>query len=378
MNQMRRKPAETRLDVISEPEVLSTLAEEWDALLLDSEAASPFLGSTWIRTWWEVFGADRRLYVLVAREEDGTLLGLAPLMVQRGVEGCRPRSRVLLFIGQQGETLAERLDVIVRKGDEKRVVAAFVEHLLATQRALFDVLFLERVRAESSTLALLRQGLLAHGLKVRTENEQPSPYLPLPASYEALQSGMSRNFRRQLKNASNRLAKEGAVRISFAPTDLPVAEGMETLIELHRARWGPEEGSFRTQDYKAFHRLLSQRLADREELVLAFLTVDGEHVAGRYDFLYDERIWCFQGGWRPGHERMRVGTILTAEVLRWAIDQGCREYDFLSGAEAYKSRWSKAERTLVDLRAWGHGPRAWADFQLGRARAWARRLLRRG
>jgi len=282
-----------------------------------------------------------------------------------------------MLIGQQGETLAERLDLIVRRGHEEAVVEAFIEHLAAEQRERFDLLFFERVRAESTVLAVLRRGLEARGLTVRTDGEQPSPYRTLPATQEALRASMSRNFRRQLSNARNRLEKEGAVTLSFAPADLPVEEAMDELIALHRARWGPDEGSFRTPDYVQFHRTLSERLADRGELALALLRVGGASVAARYDFLYGGRVWCFQGGWQPAYERMRVGTLLTAEVMAWAIDRGCTEYDFLSGDDAYKRRWADGERTLVDLRAWGRGAGAWRHFQASRLRALARRLLRR-
>lgn len=367
-----------RITAISEPASLARLAEAWDELLAASDADALFLTWTWISTWWVNFGAGRQLHVLAARDEQGSLLGIAPLMVQRGVEGFPPKLRVLMVIGQQGETLAERLDLIVRRGHEDAVVEAFVRHLMDEQRDLFDLLFLERVRTDSTAFVALRRCLDERGLTVRTDNEQPSPYRSLPATYEDLRASMSRNFRRQLSNARNRLKKEGAVALCFAPDDIPVAEAMDELIALHRARWGPDEGSFRTPDYVQFHRALSERLADRGELVLVLLRVGSETVAGRYDFMYGGRVWCFQGGWQPAFERMRVGTILTADVMDWAIARGCTEYDFLSGDDPYKRRWADDERTLLDLRAWGRGPRAWAHFQASRARALARRLLRRG
>ena len=366
-----------RVEALADPRALADLAGMWDDLLAASDADALFLTWTWISTWWEVFGAGRRLHVLTAHDAEGALVGIAPLMVQRGVEGFPARLRVLMVIGQQGETLAERLDLIVQKGREDEVVGAFVAHLLDEQRALFDVLFFERVREDSTALAALRRCLGERGLSMRTSNEQPSPYRTLPASYEELRASMSRNFRRQLSNARNRLEKKGAVQLHFAPQDIPVAQGMDTLIALHRARWGPDEGSFRTPAYLQFHHTLSERLAARGELVLVLLGVGDETVAGRYDFLYGGRVWCFQGGWEPTFERMRVGTVLTAEVLRWAIEQGGTEYDFLSGDDPYKRRWADDSRTLVDLRAWGRGPRAWAHYQTSRARALARRLLRR-
>jgi len=369
-------PAALDVAEITEGEAFRGLAAAWDDLLAASEARAPFLAWPWISTWWEVFGADAALYVLTARAADGTLLGIAPLMVRRGVEGFARGLRVLLLIGQQGETLAERLDLIVRQGHEEPVVAAFAEHLARRQRALFDVLFFERGRSDATTLSLLRRDLATRGFRIAAGRTQPSPFLPLPATMEALRASMSRNFRRQLSNARNRLAREGDVVLRFAPDDVPVDEAFATLIQLHRLRWA-DEGSFRTPGYVRFHQALSARLAERGELVLALLEVDGKAVAARYDFLHDGRIWCFQGGWLPDYERMRVGTLLTEDVIRWAIERGCREYDFLCGDEAYKRRWTDQERMLVDVLAWGRGPRAWLQRHARALRALARRLLRR-
>jgi len=86
----RSNRGDIRLESITEAEAFAALAPEWDELLADSDARALFLTWTWISTWWEVFGADRRLYILAARDASGTLLGLAPLMVQRAFGAFRP------------------------------------------------------------------------------------------------------------------------------------------------------------------------------------------------------------------------------------------------------------------------------------------------
>ena len=43
--------------------------------------------------------------------------------------------------------------------------------------------------------------------------------------------------------------------------------------------------------------------------------------------------------------------ILTGAVIQWAIERGLGEYDFLCGEEAYKDRWSDAERRMTSVQA---------------------------
>ena len=56
---------------------------QWNQLLSRSRGDRVFLVGECIRSWWEVFGGDHRLLVLVARE-GRQVRDAAPLMVGRG------------------------------------------------------------------------------------------------------------------------------------------------------------------------------------------------------------------------------------------------------------------------------------------------------
>jgi CelD/BcsL family acetyltransferase involved in cellulose biosynthesis len=130
---------------------------------------------------------------------------------------------------------------------------------------------------------------------------------------------------------------------------------MRILASLNRERWQEEGSSFRTERYHKFHTELARRLAERGWLWLSVLTIDGEPAAARYDFVYGGKVWCMQGGWKPSLRNANLGTIMTGEVIDWAIRNGIREYDFLGGEDHYKRRWANAERTLSDIEAFNPG-----------------------
>jgi CelD/BcsL family acetyltransferase involved in cellulose biosynthesis len=100
---------------------------------------------------------------------------------------------------------------------------------------------------------------------------------------------------------------------------------------------------------------LARRLAERGWLWLVVLTLDGQPIAARYDFVYGGKVWCMQGGWDPAHQDLNPGTLMTGEVIAWAIAKGLSEYDFLGGEDHYKRRWAEAERRLLDLEAFNSG-----------------------
>jgi CelD/BcsL family acetyltransferase involved in cellulose biosynthesis len=338
------------IHVVRKLEELAPGAARWNELLERSGSSSVFLTWEWIELWWQVFGRELAACVLLA-EEDGRWIGVAPLMIApHPVAGGR-HLRTLKFIGQGGDTLAEHLDFIVERGREPAVIAAFADQLCGPLRRQWDALLLERVVMSSPNGGPFAKRMLEHGVKVITRNEQPSPYLLLPASMDALLAAKSSNFRYQYQRSRKRLHGLADVTLRRAGQELSVEEAIDVLADLNRARWQEAGSSFRTDDYRRFHIALAQRFADRGWLWLAVLTVAGEPIAARYDFAYGGKAWCMQGGWDPKRQDLNPGTLMTGEVIAWAIAQGLREYDFLCGEDHYKRRWADRERTLIDFEA---------------------------
>jgi CelD/BcsL family acetyltransferase involved in cellulose biosynthesis len=358
-----------RIDCVRGTPELLALEPEWRSLLERSASNGLFLSWEWISTWWEVFGARFTPHVLVARDDDGSVCGIAPLMLGPGPGKAR-WLRHLMFIGQQGDVTSEYLDFIVAAGREAEVAPALVRRLLDEG---WDALLLQNVRADSVCYGAFEEELAARGLRFDTWRKRPSPFTSLPRSWKELYDGRSRNFRSRYQHSSNVLARSGPVETVVAGRDIPLDEALDRLVELSRGRWGDAGQSFRTPAYVSFHRKLIARMHERDALLFLFLRANGRLVAARYDFVYAGKAWCYQSGWLREFEKVSLGELALGKVLELAISRGCREYDFLGGEAHYKRRWSTGHRTLLDVWA----PRSgWA-----RAWRWAKRtqsLIHRG
>ena len=69
-----------RIDVITHSGALYALRPEWETLWENCPEASPFQHPFWLLSWWEKFGADKRLFTLTFRS-NGNLVGIAPLCI---------------------------------------------------------------------------------------------------------------------------------------------------------------------------------------------------------------------------------------------------------------------------------------------------------
>lgn len=356
-----------RIHRVSNQAGWQSLESRWDELLTDSTSDAIFLCWAWLDTWLEVYGDGGDWVVMVAEDPTGRLLGIAPMMLDRAsTKGPGRWVKRLMLLGQKADTASEYLDWIVRRGFEDTVTSAIAMHLLHDMAGEWDLIEFSAMREDSMALTAMRRAFNAAGAPMRVEFLTTSPYLPLPSSWEDFLAARRGKF----KQRWNKLHRDHRVELRFGGLDFSVDEGMAKLQQLNQQRWGESGTSFRSAHYVHFHQRVAARLHKKNCLLLVFLELDGQIIAGRYDFVYGGKAWCFQGGWLPEWEKRSAGKMLVTEIIRWSILQGLHEYDFLGGSAAYKSDWTDTSRTLVTVTA--IHPRSWR----GRSFVWLRSIKR--
>src|SRR5215204_3613143 len=101
--------------LVEDGERFAALEGAWEELYRHCPTATPFQSWAWLYSWWEHYGEGYRLRLVTVRSEGGSLVGVLPLMVERG-----PLRRLLLV----GSGVSDYLDVLVREGWEERVAQA--------------------------------------------------------------------------------------------------------------------------------------------------------------------------------------------------------------------------------------------------------------
>ena len=337
-----------RVSCVSAPGEWSKLAAEWPELAANSAADAIFLSWPWLDTWMGVYGDGGQWLVLVARDAvDGKLLGVAPMMLDRGAGHVGRWMRRVILVGQKADTASEYLDWVMRRGHEEAVASVFCDYLLREEGRSWDLLRFETMRGDSPTLPLLEKAFAAHGRSLTITPATTSPYLTLPASWDGFLASRSGTFRTRW----NKFHREHRIVMKEAGVNMTVIEGMQVIRDLNEKRWGDRRRSFLSDRYRRFHDEVSARMLAAGHLAMLFLEADGQIVAGRYDFAYAGKAWCFQGGWLPEWEKERAGKMMLTAMMRWCIEHGLSEYDFLGGEASYKSEWANSERQIVDIQA---------------------------
>ena len=315
-----------KVEVVEDSWGFAALEKEWDDLHRQSPQATPFQSWAWLYSWWEHYGEGHELRLIAVRSEEGLLVGIVPLMLQRRWGFGR-----LLFIGTG---ISDYLDVLVRKDWESEACKAAVRVLRQTEG--WHVTDLQQLRPKAPAWDLHRwwDG-------PRTGIWQDSSPVVRAEPWDELLANLSRNLRSTVRRTMRRAAADGLQRkIADASNTKQAAE---RLVALHREGWqtrtiGPEHS---TQRFEAFTVAAAERLAQRglggisefwqgEEVLISDLLVFGRDFCGSY----------ILGASQKAQQRYQWSSLYIWDAVEIARSRNNRCVDLLRGEERYKLRWS--------------------------------------
>ncbi len=150
-------------------------------------------------------------------------------------------------------------------------------------------------------------------------------------------------------------------------TEAELGRILAELRRLNRLRIRSKGGlpSLDRDDLFAFLGDVCARFRRRGWLRLQALQVAGNAIALSLNFAFGGKVYGYLSGFDRTWTRHGIGTVLMRDVVRSAVAEGYREYEFLRGSEDYKQRWTWRQRRVSRLRIVNRRLRYWA-FSRGR------------
>ncbi len=358
---MQAESGALRVVEVGGPDALARLEPEWRALQARSADCTPYQTWEWNQAWWRHFGARKRARLLLfyARKDvenspirgaggapnggEGSLVGLAPLYVSRHL------GTPLRRLAWMGTGPSDYLGVLALPEFEAEVAANLLRHLENDARG-WDIADLQQIRPHASLLTGVEPSdspvNFGEAATRAVAPMEPCPYLALPATWEEFTQRIGKKLRSNLGYYDRQLQKNfQEARYTLADAETLDA-GMTALFALHQQRWNARwlPGVLGNRRVQAFHREVAARFLANGWLRLHLLTIDGEIRSVLHCFAFGGRTYYYLGGFAPDLGKYSLGTLLTGRAIRQAIAEGCSEFDFLRGNEAYKYRWSPEER----------------------------------
>ena len=319
-------------------------AQEWNELLKESISDTPFLRYEYQQLWWQHRGGGEwknAQLVLVAAQEGGKLIGIAPLFIAE-YEG-----KPCLLLNGSIE-ISDYLDVIVRKDDHAQFVSGLLDFLASTLADNWSSLDWYNLPDDSPTLAVLKAEAEKRGWTHLEEVYRPTPRIALNGDFDEYLSRVEKKQRHEIRRKMRRAAESGRVRFYIVPKDADIEPELESFFHLMIQE--PNKALF-LQDVMRDQMSTSLRAAhDYGYLWLAFLEVDGVKAAASLNFDYKNKLWGYNSGVSRDFMELSPGWVLMSHVIQWCCENGRSEFDFMRGDEDYKYRFGGVNKYVMRVK----------------------------
>jgi len=362
----------TRVDNL---EAILALRERWNALAAQNATDSVFQTWEWVVSWLKVWQDTGKLWVLVA-EEDGRLVGIAPLILrQRRVLGRR--RRVLEFLGAD---LFRVCDFIVERA-RPDVTFALLDWL-NQRRNQWDLLLLANLPESSPTLPALAERAAAVGQRAETRDLDYEPTIALDDWKTDETVVNSRKTRQHF----NRLNRAGQADFVIFQDEESVLRYLHEFARQHIARWAntATPSDFNIPAFYEFHRQLVLTFAPTGWLKMGALMLDGAPIALNLFFEYRNKLFLFECAYDLERAALSPGFLSHVQMVRYGMAQGVAKISFGRGHEPYKFDFCNSTPMHRELRLWARRASYTVDHlvergwgALGRVPAVKRALERR-
>jgi len=320
------------------------LKPEWNDLVHRTCCDTLFLTWEWQSTWWKHLGEGNLLLLGFRAEDDGRLIGIAPLFQAQTDEG----SSVLYLIGCRD--VSDYLDLIIEVGQEEAVYRVLLDYL-ENEMPDWDLVDMCNIPEGSQTFVRLLELAQARGYQALVEVEDVCPIIDLPPTWDDYLMSLDKKQRHEVRRKLRKAEDEADSRFIIVGPDHDLRTEMQSFINLHQMS-APEKDQFMDPLMQAFFFDVAQVLQERGWLQLTFVEMDGNKAATLLSFDYGDDILVYNSGYDPSQYRnLSPGIVVTACSIEHAISLGRKRFDFLRGDEVYKYRFgaqdTKVRRLLI-------------------------------
>ncbi len=308
----------------------------------DHKSSTVFLTPSWVFNWWDCFGQDQRLCILLSFKGD-RMVGIAPLAVFT-YHFCGIPFRIAKFIGSGH---ADHLDFCVEEEFRRDVLENFFDYMV--REVNWDVMDLMDIPEDSPNLPVLKDLFLKHHINSHIQNSIVCPYLPLNGdNWATFYAGKrSKSSRKDLKRRMRRLEDLGEVAICRYEDPESTNRIFPQLIRVYEKRWKDKNLSisFAGEKERTFYKNVSADFAVNGRLHLLTLELNQSVIAFSLSAIMGSQFTWLITAFDPAFTKFFAGELVLTHLLEDVFEKGqFNEFDFTRGAEPYKFKWTDKKR----------------------------------
>jgi CelD/BcsL family acetyltransferase involved in cellulose biosynthesis len=310
------------------------LREIWNDVLGRTEFDNVFMTYDWIRCWWESFGEDKELFIILVKDEHDKMIAIAPLMISEKKYRCITL-KAISFIKDDNASHADFL--ITERYQE--VFKLMFECINAKKE--WDIAIFEGIFSETHTWNALTEFLKDKGYN-RIFEQYSSPYLQIDVDWKSFLAKKSSRFRKTMRNELNRLNKLGKITINELTHSPDLKDIVNEIAALSSRSWKKRVNGDMGKNSAnlIFYQKLSEIAQELGWLSIWVLKADNEAIAMEYHLKYKNKVYALRGDFDEKFKFYSPGSILEYSIIEKLFINNVEEYDMCGDGYEYKIRWT--------------------------------------
>jgi CelD/BcsL family acetyltransferase involved in cellulose biosynthesis len=338
---------QTRLRIIDNTEMLSSIKKDWDNLIKECEEnATIYLTYEWISTRWKHFNRNCTLNIVVIEKYD-KIIGIFPLM--------RKTCSLLFLKFQTLETIgaANCNNVgLFKPENEQEVIKAFSNYIAEGILSKRQIVRLELVSEDCrfQELFLKNMDCLCDRAVYNKKYFTSAPFIPINTNWNSYFGSLSSNRRKKMREIINRSKRKYNVEYGkFTQDKLDFA--LERLFEIHTQRWHSSNirSPFIYLENRYFYRDIADEFNKNGWLHFSFIKIDGEISSITFSFIFNKKFYLATTARKLEYAAPNPGHLHHYFLIKESFDRELNEVDFLRGDEPYKFHWTRHFRKYNNI-----------------------------
>lgn len=311
----------TKFQIIRSDDQLAALIPEWRALH-DRLGGTVFTDPSAFQSWWTILGKPGGSVLhVVAGWRHNQLVALAPLVVQR-----RKGLRVLCW---GGEDVFDYCDSLAETETDTALLWQAVH-----RSPHYDIARLNDVLAHASCYGPLMAFARVAQTNViqKVARDWPSG----EAWFASLSSRARQVFRRNIRQ----IEEKGQYSFAVA-ADWPSAKPIIDAVVRQKCAWTAERDKKQISGEMIYK--FSEAAAAANKLSVAWIGCDNQIVAAIIGIIEGAKYYTYVCSYDGEWASIKPGLVVFNNLIRWAMDNGIAEIDFMRGEYEFKERLANAK-----------------------------------
>ncbi len=326
-----------------------SISSEWDALFEESAEASVFNDHSFLTAWWEKrkFHLEKPM-ILLLRAPSGELLGIAPLQYGWQRELIFPM-RTISFM--HDHTFMDRPQFILPHRREDLLEAIF-QFLLANSDRWDTIQLTEQLVDPTFSALVSRCYQNEKNYRIDIIRESFAPYLTFETpdySWDQYMASRSKKHRKKWRYLYNRIQKQGQISITRHDTVDELPSAFEHYRSIENRSW-KKNTKVKISDWLFNFYLHYSEISNNNKIHCVILWVDTHPVAGIIGLQMGCKYAALNTTFDSDYGKLSPGFLISGFDIEWAIENGIKEYDLMSGWPSDKLQWTDLLRETSYVR----------------------------